>query len=85
MGSYQVEKRTAMAIALADRDGKLSAVPTGSGGARLDREIERLSMIMQSFNDEFGNIEWDDADRVLKRITKEIQSSTRPWVGCFCR
>lgn len=72
MDSYRVEKRTAMAIALADQVGELSPVPTGNGGARPDPEIERLSMILQSFNDQFGNIEWDDADRVLKRITEEI-------------
>jgi type I restriction enzyme R subunit len=72
MDSYRVEKRTAMAIALADEDGELAPVPTAGAGARLDPELERLSLILASFNDQFGNIEWDDADRVRKRITEEI-------------
>lgn len=72
MDSYRVEKRTAMAIALADEDGELEPVPAAGGGMRPDPDLERLSLILASFNDQFGNIEWDDADRVRKRITEEI-------------
>ena len=72
MDSYRVEKRTAMAIALADEDGELDPVPAAGGGARPDPDLERLSLILAAFNDQFGNIEWDDADRVRKRITEEI-------------
>ena len=70
--SYRVEKRTAMAIAVADDDGELDPVPAAGGGGRPDPDLEPLSLILQSFNDQFGNIEWDDADRVRRRITEEI-------------
>ncbi len=72
MDSYRVEKRTAMAIALADEDAELGPVPAAGGGVKPDPDLERLSLILASFNDQFGNIEWDDADRVRKRITEEI-------------
>ncbi|MCL3861737.1 type I restriction endonuclease subunit R [Actinotalea sp. K2] len=72
MDSYRVEKRTTMAIALADEDGELDPVPAAGGGMKPDPDLERLSLILASFNDQFGNIEWDDADRVRKRITEEI-------------
>jgi type I restriction enzyme R subunit len=72
MDSYRVEKRTAMAIALADEDGELARVPGGNPSGRADVELEPLSAILQSFNDLFGNIEWEDADRIRQRITEEI-------------
>lgn len=72
MDSYRVEKREAMKVALADAEGELEPVPTSGGVARPDPEFERLSDILRTFNDQFGNIEWDDEDRVRQRITEEI-------------
>lgn len=72
MESYRVEKREAVAIALADDDGALDPVPTSAGGHVTDPELDRLSNILQTFNDQFGNIEWTDADRVQRLITEDI-------------
>lgn len=72
MESYRVEKREAMKIALADDDGELDPVPAAGGGLLNAPELDRLSNILQTFNDQFGNIEWSDADRVHKLITEEI-------------
>ncbi len=72
MESYRVEKRESMKIALADDDGELAPVPTAAGGHVTDPELERLSSILQTFNDQFGNIEWTDADRVQRLIAEEI-------------
>jgi len=72
MESYRVEKREAMTIALADDDGQLEPVPAAGGGHVNDPELDRLSNILQTFNDQFGNIEWTDSDRVHKLITEEI-------------
>ncbi len=35
-------------------------------------ELDRLSAILRDCNDQFGNIEWKDADRTWKVITEEI-------------
>lgn len=72
MDSYRIEKRQELRIALADDDGELEPVPTGAGGGKPDPELERLSEILNQFNDLFGNIEWDDADRIRERIAVEI-------------
>lgn len=70
--SYRAEKLNAMKIVFDDEDGSLTPVPAGSSGHRMDPELERLSAIVRSFNDHFGNIEWNDADRVERFITEEI-------------
>lgn len=70
--SYRAEKLNAMKIVLGDEDGTIDPVPSGGSGHRADPELERLSAIVRSFNDFFGNIEWNDADRVERFITEEI-------------
>ncbi|KZC93985.1 type I restriction endonuclease subunit R [Clavibacter tessellarius] len=70
--SYRAEKLNAMKIVLDDEDGTVAPVPAASGGHLTDPELERLSVIVRSFNDHFGNIEWNDADRVERFITEEI-------------
>lgn len=70
--SYRAEKLNAMKIVLDDEDGTLEPVPAVGGGHRKDPDLERLSAIVRSFNDHFGNIEWNDADRVERFITEEI-------------
>ena len=72
MDSYRVEKQAAMKIALADADGVLDPVPDGGGGGKRDPELEPLSNILKTFNDQFGNISWQDEDRVRKLITEDI-------------
>lgn len=72
MESYRVEKRESMKIVLLDEEGELAPVPAAGGGHIIDPELERLSSILQAFNDQFGNIEWTDADRVRRLITEEI-------------
>ena len=51
-----------------------SPVPTTGGGRKPEPELDRLSNILKTFNDQFGNIQWTDADRVHKLITEEIPS-----------
>lgn len=70
--SYRAEKLNAMKIVLEDADGTVAPVPTAGGGHLADPELEKLSAIVRSFNDHFGNIEWNDADRVQRFITEEI-------------
>ena len=72
MDSYRVEKRAAQDIQLADTDAEIDPVPVGGGGGRPEPELDRLSNILQVFNEQFGNIEWQDDDRVRRLITQEI-------------
>ena len=72
MDSYRVEKQAIRRIALADADAEIQPVPTTAGGQRPEPEIDRLSNILKVFNDLFGDIEWQDADRVRELITETI-------------
>ncbi len=71
MDSYRVEKKAAMKIALADQDAEIEPVPTGGGGGKPEPELDRLSNILKTFNDQFGTL-FTDADHVAKRIRDDI-------------
>ena len=71
MDSYRVEKNAVMKIALADEDAAIEPVPTDAGGRRSEPELDRLSNILRTFNDQFGTL-FTDADRVAKRIREDI-------------
>lgn len=74
MDSYRVEKKSVMKIALPDENAEIGPVPTSGGGHKPDPEMDKLSNILKTFNEQFGNIKWTDADRVHKLITEEIPS-----------
>jgi type I restriction enzyme R subunit len=58
MDSYRVEKRATMRIALADENAEIGPAPTSGGGRRPEPELDRLSSILQTFNEQFGDIDW---------------------------
>ena len=72
MDSYRVEKQAVVRIQLPDEDAEIEPVPAGAVGGKPEPELERLSDILKTFNDQFGNIPWTDGDRVRKLITEEI-------------
>lgn len=72
MDSYRVEVKATMDIALLDKDGEVDAVPTSGGGRKSEPELDLLSNIIKTFNEQFGNIDWKDADKICKVISEEI-------------
>ena len=72
MDSYRVEKQAAQHVQLADQEFEIDPVPTDGGGHRGDPELDRLSSIIRGFNDLFGNIAWEDGDRIRQLIATEI-------------
>ncbi|MBN8691238.1 MAG: type I restriction endonuclease subunit R [Armatimonadetes bacterium] len=72
MDSYRVEVRSALSISLTDQDSEIEPVPTSGGGHIPEPELDRLSNILKSFNEQFGNIEWKDGDKIRDVITQEI-------------
>ena len=71
MDSYRVEKRDALKIPLQDEEAEIEPVPTDVGGKKGEPELDRLSNILQSFNEHFGTL-FVDSDRVAKRIRDDI-------------
>jgi type I restriction enzyme, R subunit len=72
MDSYRVEVQEALKIALPDADAEIGPVPTSGGGGKPEPELDRLSNIIKAFNDQFGNINWKDTDRIRQVISEEI-------------
>jgi type I restriction enzyme R subunit len=72
MDSYRVEKRAMQKIILPDEEAEIGPVPMTGGGQRPEPELDRLSNILAVFNEHFGNIPWEDADRVRHLITETI-------------
>ncbi len=72
MDSYRVEKCAMQQILLPDEDAEIDPVPTEAGGGRFEPEMDTLSNILKAFNDHFGDIPWEDADRVRELITETI-------------
>ena len=72
MDSYRAEKQAMQQISLPDEDAEVEPVPTSGGGQLPEPELDPLSNILRVFNDLFGDIDWDDADRVRQLITQTI-------------
>jgi type I restriction enzyme R subunit len=72
MESYRNEVKEAMKLSLPDEDAEIGPVPADGGGRKPEPELDRLSNIIKAFNDQFGNIEWKDADRIRQIIAEEI-------------
>lgn len=72
MDSYRNEVKETMKLSLPDEDGEVEPVPTSGGGRKAEPELDRLSNILKAFNDQFGNIDWKDADRIRQVIAEEI-------------
>jgi type I restriction enzyme, R subunit len=72
MDSYRVEKQAMQEIILPDESAEIEPAPATGGGYIAEPELDRLSNILSVFNEHFGNIPWEDADRVRELITKTI-------------
>lgn len=68
LDSYRVEAREAISLTLEDADAEVDPVPIGRVGGIGDPELDLLSSILMTFNDMFGNIDWNDADNVRRQI-----------------
>ncbi len=71
MDSYRAEKKATMAILMPDSDGEIEPVPSSGGGRKAEPELDNLSNIIKSFNDQFGGL-FADSKRMEQRITEEI-------------
>lgn len=68
--SYRLEKKNTIDIILEDENGKVEGLGIGTG-KKNEVELDTLENIVSTFNDIFGNIEWQDKDNVARQI-KEL-------------
>ncbi len=64
LDSYRAVRRETLKIDLPEGEGTLQPPTPTSGGSMYEPEPEPLSDILTRFNDTFGNIRWEDKDRV---------------------
>ncbi len=77
MDSYRAEVQQTMKLTLPDEDATIYPLPTSGGGRVAEPQLDYLSNIIKSFNDRFGNIDWEDSDRIRKVITEEIPAKVK--------
>lgn len=75
MESYRLEVQATRALALVDTDGLIDPVPVGDAGRLPEPELDLLSSIVRAFNEQWGNIEWKDSDKLHRLITEEIPAA----------
>lgn len=72
MESYRAQVQATENIRLADEDAEIDPILVGGGGYVPEPELDRLSNIIKAFNDQFGNIAWNDIDKIREIITEEL-------------
>ena len=74
LDSYRSEMKETIRIELIDEDAEIGPVPADGASGQPEPEMQRLSEIIESFNDLFSTIPWQDKDKVRKVVTEEIPS-----------
>lgn len=70
--SYRAEKLAMRRISLEGAESTIEPLPVSGDARKPDPQLDRLSNIIRTFNDLFGDIPWEDKDRVGKLITEDI-------------
>ena len=60
MDSYRVEKKASIRVQLEDEDAEIDPLSATGGGYSSEPELDHLSDILKTFNDQFGDIPWED-------------------------
>ncbi|MEZ4500464.1 MAG: hypothetical protein R2839_10390 [Thermomicrobiales bacterium] len=72
MDSYRVEKLGTQRVTLDPQDAEIDPAQEGVGAGLPEPEMVALSLIVQTFNEIMGNIEWKDEDRIKRLIADEL-------------
>ncbi|MFZ2653742.1 MAG: type I restriction endonuclease subunit R [Victivallales bacterium] len=71
MDSYRAEKKAALNMPLPDDNAEIDPAPVKGGGRKSRPDLDRLSNILKTFNEQFGTL-FADSDRIIRRITEDI-------------
>ncbi|MEV6992157.1 type I restriction endonuclease [Streptomyces sp. NPDC093228] len=77
LDSYRAEQQAVIRITLGDEDAELTAAAPTAVGHRPEPELKPASVILEEFNQLFGNIPWTDKDRIRHLIAVEIPAKVR--------
>jgi len=71
LDSYRIDKQNQQRITLPDDDATLDPAPVSGGGFKTPPELDPLSVILTSFNEQYGT-SFSDEDRIRRLIRDEI-------------
>ncbi|MEV0630187.1 type I restriction endonuclease subunit R [Nonomuraea wenchangensis] len=77
LDSYRTEQQTAISITLGNEDAELTTNTPMGMGHQSEPDLKPTSVILQDFNQHFGNIPWTDKDRIRHIIAVEIPAKVR--------
>ena len=72
MDSYRADVKATLELALPEEDAEIGPVPVSGSGRPPEPKLDRLSAIVQAFNDQFSGYQFSDADRVRRFLTEEL-------------
>jgi type I restriction enzyme R subunit len=71
LDSYRIDKQNQQRLALPDDDATLDPAPVSGGSFKPQPELDPLSVILTSFNEQYGT-SFSDEDRIRRLIRDEI-------------
>jgi type I restriction enzyme R subunit len=71
LDSYRIDRKPLRSIPLPDDDATLDPAPVSGGGFKPEPELDPLSVILTSFNEQYGT-GFSDEDRIRRLIRDEI-------------
>ena len=77
MESYRVSRQGMTNIALGAEDSEVAPLSIVESGQQPDLEFDSLENIIETFNHRFGDIEWEDSDKVHKILSEEIPNDLK--------
>ena len=72
MDSYRVEVQGRINISLSNEDTELKPISTVTSTGKPETELDNISNIVQEFNDFYGDIDWQDKDKIKQIITEDL-------------
>ena len=80
MESYRAEAQATIKIAIADENAEIEPAPNSAGGRAPEPEMNRLSQIIRSFNERFGNFPGKTAEETqaaVEEISAKVDEDKR--------
>ena len=77
MESYRSSRQGTTNIPLGEGDSEVAPLSIVESGQQHDPDLNSLENIIEAFNQRFGDIEWEDSDRVSKILSEEIPNELK--------
>ena len=77
MESYRVSRQGRTNISLEEEDSEVAPLSSVESDQQRDPDLDSLENIIEAFNQRFGDIEWEDNDKVRKILTEDIPNDLK--------